>query len=303
MRPTPASDRLIAGHSAEFVAAWRSVFCRIFRWRQDGRFAVVPSLSGRSVFAYLPGLDFSDLNAAEARQLAREVAGRPHNIRSLSVPEGEPPFGAPAVLRLDLGAFAHDRPALWERSLGRSARKFVHKARRNGMRASEETGAPALATFTALLSTALARHGAPMRPKALFKALVDGLDAHILVVRDANGEALASLLWFLDGTLAWAPWVGNVRRAGAGELLLWTLIEDALASGAEIVDFGRTRVGGGTDRFKRKFGTVAVPVLWLSDGSANLHARYALRQKLYGALPTVVADAVGPRLCRYLPDY
>lgn len=297
------SDGLTAGHSAEFVAAWRSVFCRIFRWRQDGRFAVVPSLLGRPVFAYLPGLDFSDLDAAEARQLAHEMAGRPHNIRSLSVPEGEPPFGAPAVLRLDLGAFAHDRTALWERSLGQSARRFVRKARRNGMRASEETGAAALAAFTTLLSSALARHGAPMRPKALFKALVDGLDGRILVVRDADGQALASLLWFLDGALAWAPWVGNVRRAGAGELLLWALIEDALASGAEIVDFGRARVGGGTDRFKRKFGTVAVPVLWLSDKPANLYARYALRQKLYGALPAVVADAVGPRLCRYLPDY
>ena len=297
------SDGLTAGHSAEFVAAWRSVFCRIFRWRQDGRFAVVPSLLGRPVFAYLPGLDFSDLDAAEARQLAHEMAGRPHNIRSLSVPEGEPPFGAPAVLRLDLGAFAHDRTALWERSLGQSARRFVRKARRNGMRASEETGAAALAAFTTLLSSALARHGAPMRPKALFKALVDGLDGRILVVRDADGQALASLLWFLDGALAWAPWVGNVRRAGAGELLLWALIEDALASGAEIVDFGRARVGGGTDRFKRKFGAVAVPVLWLSDKPANLYARYALRQKLYHALPTVVADAVGPRLCRYLPDY
>ena len=137
MKPMCLSDGLTAGHSAEFVAAWRSVFCRIFRWRQDGRFAVVPSLLGRRVFAYLPGLDFSDLNAAEARQLAHEMAGRPHNIRSLSVPEGEPPFGAPAVLRLDLGAFAHDRTALWERSHGQSARRFVHKSRRNGMRASE----------------------------------------------------------------------------------------------------------------------------------------------------------------------
>ena len=43
-------------HSPDFVAAWRSVFCIVYRWRQDGgRFAMVPSLLGSPVFAYLPG--------------------------------------------------------------------------------------------------------------------------------------------------------------------------------------------------------------------------------------------------------
>lgn len=297
------SESLAAGHSADFVAAWRSIVCRTFRWRQEGPFAVVPSLWGRPVFAYLPGLDYADLNVVEARQLAREVTGRPHNIRTLSAPEGELPAGTPAVLRLDLAAFAYDRTALWKQSLSQSARRFIRLARRNGLEAAEETGPAALGVFAALLSSALARHGAPMRPRGLFDALVEDLGARILVVRDARGEALASLLWFLDGALAWTPWVGNVRRAGAGELLLWTLIEAALASGAEIVDFGRAHVGGGPYVFKRKFGTVAVPVLWLSDKPADLYARYALRQKLYRILPNAVSDAVGPRLCRYLADY
>ena len=296
------SDHLIAGHSADFVATWRSVICRTFRWRQEGPFAVVPSLLGRPALAYLPGLDYSDLTAPEARQLAREVAGRPHNIRALSVPEGELPSGAPAVLRLDLGAFAHDRTALWKQALHRSARTYVRQARRNGLRVSEETGAVALAAFTTLWASALARHGAPMRPRVLFEALVDRLDAHILVVRDSNGEAMASLLWLLDGTLAWLPWGANAGRTGAGELLYWALVESALNSGADIVDFGRARVGGGVYQFKRKFGAVAVPVLWLSD-KQDLYGRYALPQKLYSALPRVVTDAVGPRLCRYLADY
>ena len=297
------SERLVVGHSPHFVAAWRSIVCGIFRWRQEGPFAVVPALWGRPVFAYLPGLDYADLNVVEARQLAREVVGRPYNIRTLSAPEGEPPAGTPAVLRLDLAAFAHDRTALWKQSLHQSARRFIRRARRNGFEAAEGTGPAALGTFAALLSSGLARHGAPMRPTALFNALVERLGARILVVRDARGEALASLMWFLDGALAWAPWVGSVRRAGAGELLLWTLIEAALDSGAEIVDFGRANVGGGPYVFKRKFGTVAVPVQWLSDKPVDLYARYALRQKLYRILPNVVSDAVGPRLCRYLADY
>ena len=303
MRPTPASDRLTTGHSAAFVASWRAVFCRVFRWRQADRFAVVPSLRGRPVLAYLPGLDYSDLNAAEARQLASEAAGHPYNIRSLSAHEGEPPSGAPAVLRLDLAAFGHDRTALWEQSLKRNARRDVQYARRRGLSASVECGPAALDTFTALLSSTSSRHGAPMRPAALFKALVDALGARILVVRDADGGAVASLLMFLDGPVAWVPWIGALRRTGASDLLYWALIEDALTSGADILDFGRAPVGGGVYRFKRKFGAEPVRVLWLSDKPQDIYARYALPQKLYRALPNAVADAVGPRLCRYLAEY
>ena len=142
-----------------------------------------------------------------------------------------------------------------------------------------------------------------MRPAALFKALVDGLDARILVVRDADGGAVASLLMFLDGPVAWVPWIGALRRTGASDLLYWALIEDALTSGADILDFGRAPVGGGVYRFKRKFGAEPVRVLWLSDKPQDIYARYALPQKLYRALPNVVADAVGPRLCRYLAEY
>ena len=47
-----------------------------------GRFAVVPSLLGGPPLAYLPGLNYSDLIAVEAR----EMAGRSFNIRALTAP-------------------------------------------------------------------------------------------------------------------------------------------------------------------------------------------------------------------------
>ena len=180
---------------------------------------------------------------------------------------------APAVLRLDLGASAHDPAVLWKQSLNRSTRRLVLRARANGLRVSEETGPAALDTFTALWSSACSRHGAPMRPDTLFKALFEELDAHILIVRAFDGEALASLVWLVDGTLAWLPWAASTLKAGAGELLYWALIESTLNSGADIVDFGRSPVGGGVYQFKRKFGAVPVPVLWLSDKPQDLCLR------------------------------
>ena len=296
--------RLLTGHGPDFVAAWRSVFCDVYGWREEGRFAVVPSLLGKPVLACLPGLAYTDLNPAEAREVAREVAGQSFNIRVLAETPEEPPPGAPAVFRLDLAAFDHEREAVWRQALNRSARKGVRRARKANFRVSEERGRPALGSFSDLLAATLARHGAPIMPAALFEALIDELDARILVVRDGGGEALASLLWIRDGRLAWVPWSGSRRRPdGRGDLLFWSMVEQALNEGVDVVDFGRSSIGDGAGRFKRKFGAVPVPVLWFSDKPADLHRRYAPAQKLWRALPAPVTGRLGPRLCRYLADY
>ena len=300
-----ADSRLSVGHSPGFVAAWRAAFCDVYRWRREGRFTVVPQLIGAPVFAYLPGLDYTDLNATEARVLAREVADRSFNIRALAAPEGEPPPDTPAVLRLDLAAFGHDRDLIWKQALKGTTRKAVRRARKAGLEVAEETGPAAAEVFRSLLSSTLARHGAPMMPTALFETLIDQLDARILVVRKGAGdEALASMLWFRDGPLAWMAWSGSRLRADRpGNLLFWGLIEHALDAGTAIVDFGRSRVGDGAYRFKRGFGAIPIPVLWLSDRKADLYRRYAPVQRLWRALPKVVTDGLGPRLCRYLADY
>ena len=297
-------DRLITGHSPDFVVAWREVFCGVYRWRQEGRFAVVPSLLGGPTFAYLPGLDYCDLNAADARKLAGEMAGQAFNIRTLTAPQVELPLGRPAVLRIDFQAFGHNRETVWKRALIRVKRKAVRRAEKAGLTVSEENGKTAIDAFCALTSTSLARHGAPMMPVALFEALIKELNARILVVRNRDGEAFASLLWVRDGPIAWVPWSGSLPRVDVpGDLLFWGMIEQALNEGADIVDFGRSSTGSGAYRFKRSFGATPTPILWLSDKQTDIYRRYAMAQKLWRRLPKVVRSRLGPRLCRYLADY
>ena len=307
MRPAVARNgggRLLAVHSPDYVEAWRSVLCDVYGWRREGRFAVVPSLLRAPTFVCVPGLDYTDLNAAEARELAREMAGRAFNVRALTASDdGEPPPGAAGVLRVDLAAFGRDREAVWRHALHGTKRTAVRRARKAGLRCGEEAGPGATATLFRLVSATLARHGMPIVPAALFEGVVGALEARILVVRDRAGEALASLLWCRDGPLAWSPFVAGVRRADRpGDLLFWTMIEQALQEGADIVDFGRARVGGGTCRFKQKFGAVPVAVLRLSDRPFDLYRRYAPAQRLWRALPRPVTDRLGPRVRRHLAD-
>ena len=294
-------------HSADFIDAWRSVVCAVYRWRRAGRFAVVPSLIGRPVFAYLPGLNYSDLDPVVAQELARETAGRRFNIRALAPPrpEGELAPGSPAVLRIDLAAFGHDRDAVWQRGLNKAARKAVRRARKAGLAAVEETGAAAVQPFCAMLRLTHGRHGAPMLPAALFEALMAELGARITVVRDrADGAPRASLLWVRDGPIAWVPWSGGYLSADRPyNLLFWAMVEQAADEGADILDFGRSPAGSGNYRFKRNYGASPVPVLWLSDQPVDPYRRYRAAQQIWRALPNFVTDHAGPRLCRYLADF
>ena len=176
--------------------------------------------------------------------------------------QGDLPPGKPAVLRIDFQAFGQNPETVWKRALSRVKRKAVRRAEKAGLTVSEEVGKSAIDAFCALTSTTLARHGAPMMPAALFKALIKELNARILVVRNRDGEALASLLWVRDGPIAWVPWSGSLPRVDVpGDLLFWRMIEQALNEGAGLVDFGRSPTGSGAYRFKRSFGATPVPVL------------------------------------------
>ena len=307
MRPAEARSggggRLLAVHSPDYVETWRSVVCDVYGWRRQGRFAVVPSLLQAPTFVCVPGLDYTDLNAADARELAHEMAGRAFNVRALTASDDQPTPGAPGVLRVDLAAFGRDRETVWRHALHGTKRTAVRRARKAGLRCGEEAGPAAVETLFRLVSATLARHGVPIVPTAFFEGVIGTLEARILVVRDRAGEALASLLWCRDGPLALSPFVAGVHRADRpGDLLFWTMMEQALLEGADIVDFGRARVGGGTCRFKQKFGAVPVSVLWLSDRPFDLYRRYAPAQRLWRALPRPVTDRLGPRVRRRLAD-
>lgn len=298
---------LLRRHSPEFVAAWREIYCGVYRWRNEGGWAVVPSLFGRPTYSYLPGLNSSDLDPGEAAALAREAKGRAYNIRVLGggAVAGDPPSGSPVAQRLDLSARDRDTRVIWKRALTRRGRRSIRRAGEAGYTVSEEIGASAVGVFHDLARRAFERHGSPMVPTRLFSALVSELGARILVVRDAgSGRPAASLIWLRDRSLAWAPWSGALRlREYPGSLLFWGWIERACADGVEVLDFGRSSVGQGAYVFKRNFGATPIPLRWFSDRSTDLYRRYAAAQRFWRVLPRPVTRRVGPVLCRYLADY
>lgn len=205
--------RAPAGHGAEFAAAWREVYCSAYRWRQEGPFAVVPSLLGRPVFSYLPGLGYTGLGPAEAEALAREAKGkkRGFNIRVFGMPRREAAGGAepPVAMRLDLASFDYDSASVWNNALSSKTRRFVRRARRAGYTVSEESGREAVLSLSAMMRTVLARNGASSPPAALFAPVAREMGGRILVVRTPRGKVGAAAMLVMDGRLAFTPWGGG----------------------------------------------------------------------------------------------
>lgn len=299
--------RAPAGHGAEFVAAWREVYCSVYRWRREGRFAVVPSLLGRPVFSYLPGLGYTDLAPAEAEALAREMRGKAFNIRVFGTLRSEdaPRPGSSVVMRLDLASFGHDPASVWRDALSEKTRWRVRRARRAGYTVSEESGPRAVLSLVAVLRTVLVRRGAPAPPAALFSAVAREMGGRILVVRGPGGEVAAASLCLRDGPLAFVPWGGVSDRKpwGVGYLWFWAMVEQVARAGADVLDWGSCELGSQFFRFKQRFGAAPSPVSRLSHRPGNLYRRYAPAHRLFRALPGAVSSRVGPKLCRYLADY
>ncbi|HYC02643.1 MAG TPA: GNAT family N-acetyltransferase [Azospirillaceae bacterium] len=287
-------------HGTDFAAAWRDIVSRIFGWRRQGPFLAVPSLGGGRTLSYLPLLNYTDLDPAGADELARSAGGAKHLVRVL-VPGTPAAEGAPVAMRVPLAGRTADE--LWRGTIAPTCRNRVRKAEKEGIQVRYGRDAASVAAFAGLLAGTLARHGAPMLPPRLFHALAADLGAEVWLA-EAQGRPLAGLLAVRDGPLVWVPWIATERDGGgaAGDLLFWRLMEHSAAAGAGILDFGRSPQGGGTYRFKRKWGAEPVPLRLLGqDGSP--YAKFALAQRAWRALPRPLVDRLGPRLVRYLADY
>ena len=108
------------------------------------------------------------------------------------------------------------------------------------------------------------------------------------------------------------PWASSIREFNAlcpNHLLYWSIIEQAVADGCDVLDFGRSTPNEGTYKFKEQWGATAVPLNWeyrLMDGAALPNAsptnpKFQLAIKLWKKLPVSIATSIGPSIVRAIP--
>ena len=163
-------------------------------------------------------------------------------------------------------------------------------------------------THHAVYAESVRNLGTPVFPRALFRAVLDTMDADVLTVRH-RGTAVASVLSLYWRGTVYPYWGGGTlaaRGLRANDRMYFALMAHARARGCTRFDFGRSKAGTGAAAFKRNWGFEGRPLAYAqwSAGEARavnpLNPKYALMVRMWQRLPLPIANIVGPWISRGL---
>ena len=193
-------------------------------------------------------------------------------------------------------------------AIPRKQRAEVRRALGNGLEIVTGRSPAHLAEHHRVYAESVRNLGTPVFPAALFRSVVDQLDADVLTVRHA-GRAVASVLsLYCDGTVYpyWGGGTAAARGLRANDAMYIALMGHAWQRGCTRFDFGRSKAGTGAAAFKKNWGFVPTPLTYWSrsDGPPRainpLNPRYALMVRAWRRLPLPLANLIGPAIARGL---
>ena len=174
-----------------------------------------------------------------------------------------------------------------------------------------ETGAD-LDIFFRIYAESVRNLGTPVLPRRFYAAIAQafGDAVEISAVHGPEGP-VAALMTFYDRDRV-MPYYGGATPAArplhAYDLLYWSLMERAVARGATLFDFGRSKRGTGAYDYKTYWGFEPAPLYYdfhLVRGRElpevnPLNPKYRLMIETWRRLPLPIANTIGPLIARQL---
>lgn len=249
--------------------------------------------------------DATDALAAGAIDLARRIGTASVELRGGAVPTGWR-VDAASYLGFVRDLAADDEAEL--KAIPRKQRAEIRRAATFDLSVAIGRGGRDLLDHYAVYAESVRNLGTPVFPRALFRHVLETMDADILTVR-SQGIAVASVLsLYLNGTVYpyWGGGTSSSRTVRAHEHLYFSLMRHARERGCTRFDFGRSKTGTGAAAFKKNWGFTATPLTYArhSDGPARtvnpLDPKYALMVATWKRLPLWLANRLGPRIARGL---
>ena len=195
------------------------------------------------------------------------------------------------------------------KAIPRKQRAVVRKAIKYGLTSTWDTN---VERFYAMYSESVRNLGTPVLSKAYYQALFDtfGDQCSVLTILD-NEMPVASVLsfYFKDQVL---PFYGGgtsaARVCKANDFMYWELMRLSLNQDVKVFDFGRSKNGAGSFRFKKHWGFEPEPLFYRfhlinAQQMPNLspvNPKYQLAVKMWQKLPLPVSRTIGPIIARNL---
>ncbi|MBT8137534.1 MAG: FemAB family PEP-CTERM system-associated protein [Gammaproteobacteria bacterium] len=194
-------------------------------------------------------------------------------------------------------------------AIPRKQRAMIRRAMKAELSSYQTTDTDALYS---MYSESVRNLGTPVFAKRYFDLLQQqfGDDCETtIVVSDGKPVAGVMSFYFKDQVL---PYYGGgtaaARRVSANDFLYWQVMCLAAERGTGVFDYGRSKVGTGSYRFKKHWGFDAEPLNYeyglvkaaeIPDLSPA-NPRYSLFIRMWKKLPLAVAQRIGPMIARNL---
>ncbi len=202
-----------------------------------------------------------------ARQILGYFGSRPFFGRLAAFPGPYPhlPLGQPAALHsthlIDLSAGSE---AVWK-AFEKTVRSSIRKAERIGVTVKKDVSLAAFQEYYRMLEASSIRWGKEKldKPWRLFEAIsrsaMEKGNAQLWLAYHAD-QAVAGMLWFYGQGEAFY-WSGAMYKnlpTRANELLMWSVIQDAVSKGYAQLNLGASGNLEGVYKFKQSFGAQVV---------------------------------------------
>jgi len=195
------------------------------------------------------------------------------------------------------------------KAVPRKQRAMIRKGVKAGLKAVID---PDVERLYEVYAESVRNLGTPVFPKPYFRLLKQtfGDACEILMVED-QGVPVAGVMnfYFRDQVL---PYYGGgteaARRLKANDFMYWEVMRRAVEKGVKIFDFGRSKKGTGSYRFKLHWGFEPQPLYYqfelitaseLPDINP-LNPKYQLFIKAWQRLPLPLSKMIGPWLAQSL---
>ena len=209
-----------------------------------------------------------------------------------------------------LADIVEDRDEMLKK-IPRKTRATFRAAERARLRG--DFGKADFAAFYDLYALSLRNLGTPLFPKELFVACLEELPGacDILGIRQ-SGRIIGTVMSFYHGETILPFFAGTLpeaRDVSVNNYLYWFILETGFARGYRQMDFGRSKLGTGSYKFKKHFGFEEIPLVYqyglLSASEVpNVNPTNPRYQKAISAwkkLPVSVSKRLGPVLSKRLP--
>lgn len=194
-------------------------------------------------------------------------------------------------------------------AIPRKQRAMIRKGEKAGLSHRVTTQ---IEPFYSMYAESVRNLGTPVFPKRYFRLLCEEFAADIeLLVVEEQGTPVAGVMSFFHRDEVLPYYGGGTLRARAvkaNDYMYWQVMRRAVARGVRVFDYGRSKTGTGSYRFKKHWGFEPEP-LHYEYGLVGAHSipdvspanpKYKLFIATWKRLPLPVSKAIGPWLARNL---